>query len=235
MEELAPEEFERINRFWYDTSWQIGFNWLYEAVGLKTAADNILTDYLTADERCYTLLSRDITEYSRALDDDINLRLHPVYLLLAGYALENIFKGIIICRAYLKNPQSIDKKNFGETNLAHHGLIGFVDGTKFLGETIDLGLKFNDEEREVMKTLDWVVTWGGRYPISKWYKSNDSQKKKKTSETYNFTDKSSIRNPLKSSYPIIECIYNRAVRELEDLSGQSKKNMVQDEEYEPGR
>ena len=52
------------------------------------------------------------------------LGLYPVYMLLAGYALENLFKGIIICGMWLEDHNSIDSiKDFEKLQVLVKGSI----------------------------------------------------------------------------------------------------------------
>jgi hypothetical protein len=105
---------ESLSIYFYRETWQKADSWYCRAVAQKTAADHILLAHLEALQRC----SKDpefgerIWSARGAISTGPNLMLFPIYMLLMGYALENIFKGIVICNMYLDNPQSVEKFDF---------------------------------------------------------------------------------------------------------------------------
>ncbi len=167
---------EDAEKFIYRLGMLEGESWLSVANALKTSADNILQDRQGA----LNALSKDVDEdgfWSNAdLFFSVLSRLHqfPIYMLLMGYAIENIFKGIIICRMYLDDPRHFDVDNFNDIvvpvkgstqtmSINKHGLCNLLSARA-------MGLCFSPNEKKVLNDLDEYILWGGRYPIPKKYK-----------------------------------------------------------------
>jgi hypothetical protein len=83
----------------YRKDWQLGGSWLLMANMLKRSADKLLKDYLVAYEKLNDHTTRALTTGKMetfTLDPDIEL--YCSYMLLMGYALENVIKGMVCLR-----------------------------------------------------------------------------------------------------------------------------------------
>ena len=96
--------------------WHYGTNWCDKAVTLKHAADEIREAYSKARHHLWARqrsapdgIAVELTE-----SDLINLDLLPVFMLLMGFSLENIIKGIIICGMWLDDPNSINVADYAK-------------------------------------------------------------------------------------------------------------------------
>ncbi|HEY1260423.1 MAG TPA: hypothetical protein VGF34_14340 [Stellaceae bacterium] len=72
----------------------------------------------------------------------------PIYLMLMGFVLENLLKGILIGQGQPLDPKKLN-----------HGLKRYADQVK--------GLKFAEFEKEHLARLEPYVRWAGRYPMPK--------------------------------------------------------------------
>lgn len=75
----------------------------------------------------------------------------PSSLMIAGYAMENYFKGMIVKRS----PNGAFDKN-GKFALKDHNLINLAASA---------GFQLNDDEKELFEILNHFILSGGRYPI----------------------------------------------------------------------
>lgn len=181
--ELSEEDLKQLKQYWYNR-WKEGFSWLDMANTLKTSADTIHEELLAADQR----FIQNIWKNSEVKQDeegikvrtkgdilsygDSEMGLYPMYMSQVGYALENLFKGIIICGMWLDNPKSIDGLNDfqalffpikGNTTqrpitIKTHDLIALLTAK-------DISLKFGEEKKKVLIKLIDFILWGGRYPV----------------------------------------------------------------------
>ena len=96
------------------------------------------------------------------LEDSLDSQLMPVCLLLVGYAIENLIKGII----YSRKPELLieeDKNLKLSEKLKKHELAELY-ACKYVGlvknsETIDRDTK------EILDVLQQFIIWQGRYPV----------------------------------------------------------------------
>jgi len=95
---MSNEEDEEAERSYWYNRWKQGFSWLEVANTLIKAAYNT-RDFAIADVNNFN------PELTRIPD---GWYLYLVYMLLAGYAMENLFKGIIICGMWLDDANSVD-------------------------------------------------------------------------------------------------------------------------------
>lgn len=76
----------------------------------------------------------------------------PASLMLAGYALENIFKGLLVMN---DEDQPFDSK--GSFKYKSHNLVELAT---------DANISLDDNEKELLEILGYYTVTGGRYPIS---------------------------------------------------------------------
>ncbi len=88
-----------------------------------------------------------------------NLCIFPgIYMLIAGYAIENLLKGVI-AKKYLipsKERPYPDMPKELPPELKSHNLVKLCEKA---------GLTYNSDEKEYLELLQKYVTWAGRYPI----------------------------------------------------------------------
>jgi hypothetical protein len=194
----------------YRGTWQAGYYWSEEASILKRAADKIRAACVDVRRRWEEKIEQSepcpqvVTLERKGTD----LELYPVYMLLAGYALENAFKGIIVCGTWLYNTKCIRVNNFKDLRVPKKDSIACMPinnhGLSNLLQVKAMTLSFDPEEKKVMAELDDCVWWGGRYPVPKEYKIG----------------KSFFTPPMVPSgepFSIIDRIYGKAMTELARL------------------
>lgn len=88
------------------------------------------------------------------LEDFHDSQLYPVYLLLIGYAVENLIKGII----FSKDPSLIDSN--GKLSKAHtnHNLVTLYKAA---------GLSPDQDTKDLLNGLGEYIVWRGRYAVTK--------------------------------------------------------------------
>jgi hypothetical protein len=87
-----------------------------------------------------------------------NMDIWPVGLMIAGYALESLAKGLQVA----KDPTLVTDDGKLTHDFASHGL------EKHLGRAgIKLDKEENKEKLELIQRLDAFILWAGRYPIPK--------------------------------------------------------------------
>jgi hypothetical protein len=231
--ETAANE-ERLKRYWYNR-WKEGFSWLDMAKTLRTSGHTIRDDFLAAQQRFlqnlwetakvsgegYTLEIKGTIGISSYRDSKMDL--YPMYMSQAGYALENLFKGIIISGMWLNDPQSIDVVDDFKTlrvpvkGSATQKMPLNIHDLNDLLAAKDMPLKFSDEERKVMRKLKDFILWGGRYPVPIEFDTGDP--------TY-----LRVMPPIDESNEneIIEKIYRVAAAELARLSNLQRDRRPED-------
>jgi hypothetical protein len=193
-----------------DIDWRNGARWYYQAFALKRAANKIRETYLVASNDKDILISKLCNGESRSSDkaDITDLDQFPIAVLLAGYAVENIVRGIIICGTWLESPELVGmehldelyvdpKKGTHKLHLMEHNLRRLLDAKAM---TVD----FLEDEKAVMDILDEFIRWAGRYPFPKQYDPSDL----KGLRDLRF---------IMSSYPVIDSIYVKGMEELDRL------------------
>lgn len=141
--------------------------WRIEAQLLLIAAEQIFNSYDAAHKR---ILERDLAEpigkpSSRILvgeeeDDFWKSNLLPISLLLKGFAVENLLKGIIYSQDS-NRLQEDDKNLYLDKAITHHRLneLYLISGLAKNRDTID------PETKEILEVLEQIIIWQGRYPV----------------------------------------------------------------------
>jgi len=167
-----------LKRHWYNR-WKDGFSWLNMACTLKMSADFIHAEYLKGNQR-YLLNFNSGAKFegntikiradSSSLGDS-KTGLYPIYLSQVGYALENLFKGIIITGMWLNNNQSIDgvddfrQLKFSVKGSMTHPIPAKTHELDALVGAEYMNLSFRNERQKVLIKIKEFILWGGRYPI----------------------------------------------------------------------
>jgi hypothetical protein len=161
------QEFEERD---YRYNWQHGIFWEIVATRLERAATIILGEYNAAFEELGAALR--IENGELALEHKQDRTLFPVYMLLMGYALENLIKGIIICEMWLHHDQDIaNVTNFGDLKVPRKRGTGRVKIKEhlcrlFIAEGVHNELFTSQEKRTLLRELNDYVISAGRYPTS---------------------------------------------------------------------
>ena len=196
----------------YRQTWRDGFYWEEEAYILEAAANRILDAWQKACElhKSGHFDGKSIDDYRYLLCHN-EIQMFPTYMLLMGYALENIIKGIIICQLSLNDPASVTKTNFSnlEFNLKDGKGKRGIQTHKFLDELLKaeaINITPSDPEKDLLKEIEDCILWGGRYPIPNKVKSNET-----------FTSPTAIiyMSPRRSKQ--IKALYEKWIKELHRL------------------
>ena len=86
---------------------------------------------------------------------DVGLRLRGPFFLLAGLAVENLLKAIIVKRMHAEN-RPVTEGNVLRLERGRHSLIALSRSAQ---------ITLSSEEREVLARLSTFVPWAGRYPV----------------------------------------------------------------------
>ncbi len=136
--DMPKEVFEHIA--------QNSNEWLESARRLKISADIIFSK----------LRQLELSKPSKQAERRKQEAFIESYMMLAGFALENLMKGIY----FAENPGKITIEEIILKGWSHsgHGLVDL---------NIDFPVKFNQHQRELLKRLEQFTIWAGRYPIPK--------------------------------------------------------------------
>ena len=130
----------------FDRQARFPFTWLSEAIGLLRSAYVLWSQFLDKHHESKTLQQEDNPVDSVDMATD---RFVSSYMLLAGYAIENAIKGLIVAGWEGSNMlQAVPKV------LRTHDLTELAD-------TAQVGL--SPDQEIVLQTLQEVVVWKGRY------------------------------------------------------------------------
>jgi hypothetical protein len=130
------------------------YQWLVIAERLKRSADLVWGEHASDTQRLFGKIGTG-TRWSEE-EASIPWPISPVYMLLAGLALENLAKGILVG----ENPQLVEEGGLSSRVTTGHlspGLLGRA------------GVGLNQHERDLVERLAVFVVWGGRYPVPKYF------------------------------------------------------------------
>lgn len=133
------------------------YYWLQTAERLSKSANILLDIWMKAQEKPIPRLSIMATrEELKALDEYMfeSLELFPSYMLLTGYALENLAKGMLVDRTIKDDPEKA--KNATVKSLG-------IGGHNTLKKLKDLNIDLNVDEKKAVKLTDTYVIWAGKY------------------------------------------------------------------------
>lgn len=206
------------------SSWQNGTNWYLTAKALKKASDRIREAYLVAYRnldigKSVTAVPTGIriaVDMTKLDIDDLDQ--YPIAMLLMGYAMENIFRGIIICRMWLDDPESVNIADFSELripvwgsaekmSIMGHHLRGLLASEAMKKLEFDDELEFDEDEKKMMDIFDMFIVWGGRYATPKEHDPTDSNGLKRL-------------EPIKYPYQSIDSLYLKSMEKLIELCRQ---------------
>jgi hypothetical protein len=130
------------------------FSWIRIGVSWKIAADAVLTKIQQEGKVKVGIRFGDsLMETRETINQDMLLA--PVYMTMAGFAVENLIKGICI----RDDPKLIDGKS-GRLNkdILNHRLIRLANQIGFID-------KKDKEKARVLGRLTCFVIWAGKYPV----------------------------------------------------------------------
>lgn len=139
MERCSKEE-----KFWlkqFETQANMPEVWFMTAKELRSSYQ-VLADHANK--------TFDMHKNAKTLNEALNNTL-PSSLMLAGYSMENYFKGMII-----RNSPTETFIKDGKFKLGIHGLKQFAE---------KINLRISADEKELLEILNYFLMVGGRYPI----------------------------------------------------------------------
>jgi hypothetical protein len=191
--------------------WENGTNWYNEAIALQKAANRIREAYLEAYNHIAVPVRSGYSGTPGKIDQSkiSDLDQYPIAMLLMGYAMENIFRGIIICNAWLEDPNSLDDvQNFDAFHVPTKGgtdkMLLTKHGLRRLLDAKAMTIKFSEDEKTMMDTLDEFIIWAGRYPTPKRYETSVELIIKKS-------------EPIKYTFQNLDSLYAKGIEELDRL------------------
>jgi len=191
-------------------SWQNGDNWYNTAKALKKAHDKIREAFLVAYHNMD--MGKHVSSGSEGIKVDIDmtkvniddLDQYPVSMLLLGYTMENLFRGILICDMWLKDPKSITVTDFADLKVPASGtmLPLMKHGLRRLLAADGMNIMFSEEEKSMMDYLDTFINWAGRYATPKEFDPSDPSGIKHRLE------------PIKYPYQDLDSLYLKSMEKL---------------------
>jgi hypothetical protein len=143
--------------------------WKYKASNLLYVADKLFRAYKAANDRDWARFDKELKrkQFQGHIMKGQELADHwdvitgfSVYLLLTGYAIENLIKGII----YSKKPSMLeeDDKNLRlKRSLVHHQLANlYVEACLAINKDA-----IDPDTKEILDYLEEFITWRGRYNL----------------------------------------------------------------------
>jgi hypothetical protein len=142
--------------------------WRHQAYLLMRASCTLLEDYVEASDRTH---KREVEEYKRRmrgeqvpcsrimkgqeLKDFEDMQSLPIGLLLAGYAIENLLKGII----FSQKPELLSENLELNRRFTRHELDKLYRDAGFVNALEEI----DSETRKLLDGLTQIVVWQGRY------------------------------------------------------------------------
>lgn len=123
---------------WFEAAAKHPFTWKIQAVGLMRSANILLTQ-----------TQEDIKQDLDSADIHAEPPVWGAYVMLAGLALENLLKGILVMRH-----QHLDIKDFMD-DIKGHDL-------NILARAV--GLHFDDRASFLLEKITSYIVWAGKYP-----------------------------------------------------------------------
>jgi hypothetical protein len=125
-------------------------NWLEKARQLRKSA-NLL----------FVVFENEQLEFGKQFERDPSLMEgwpdDTTILLLLGFAVENLLKGLFV--SALPEPRKIKELKALGMPSAYHALEPLANAI-----SLSLSIEFSREERDLLDVLEHAVQWGGRYP-----------------------------------------------------------------------
>ncbi|MCC6345682.1 MAG: hypothetical protein IT388_00685 [Nitrospirales bacterium] len=123
------------------------YRWLQKAESLRRTAE-IIAGHVIDDFK---------KSRSGEKEDGRKPEIYPVYLMIAGLALEVLLKGILVGRG----EKIVDKGEFKGWSGGSHDLLRLIER---------VSIRIDEKERWFFERLSEHISWAGKYPIPKRYK-----------------------------------------------------------------
>ena len=169
--DASPEQekafVEERRQFAFLAACRWPLSWLIPARRHKRAADKLYDIAHESNERELARASRQFREQTKRgitgsesrvlegeeLQDYLDSELFGDYLLLAGYALECVLKGLLLTR----RPDLVQDDKELHTSITIHDLAQLCDSC---------AITLSEKERQVADVMTWQILWG-KYPAPK--------------------------------------------------------------------
>jgi len=154
----APPTSEPLELTQFDETGTEPSHWLWAARKLRRAAELILREFgaladLAPPGEPVALIHL-VPRKGQTMDTDVKgYELSPIFMMLAGLSLENVFKGVCIRR----QPEIVKDGTLPKW-LTSHSLTQLADRA---------GVPLSDAEADLLERLHMHVMWAGRYPVPK--------------------------------------------------------------------
>ncbi len=155
-DDLPREEVDNYWQYQYAQTAQMPILWYDRASSLKLSADIIYFECNMEATACNI----------EAMHSERTLALIPVYMMLAGYALECLLKGIYLNFGSLIESEG-KLKSWWKSN--GHNLNAIAD--KINNDANREVVRLNEKEQFLLDRLNVYILWAGRYPIPTEYKA----------------------------------------------------------------
>jgi hypothetical protein len=165
--EKSLEDVLKARQFECLVKWPL--NWKLKAQLLLIAAEKIFAAYDAAYKRDLERIlavpfgqkGGSHTMEGEELEDFLDSQLLPICLLLKGFAVENLIKGII----FSKNPKLLDDKTLClDGDITNHDLCDLYAEKAGLAKNKE---SIDPETKEILVALEQIIRWQGRYPTPK--------------------------------------------------------------------
>ncbi len=155
---------EYFAQTWYEESIRPE-SWAAQADLLKRAAEVLWAAFYQDHQKLMERLNRAMPDPATIDTTDLrNLHIFHIYLLIAGYAIENLLKGIIVKKNLI--PSLHQPRPELPTKLP-----SYLNSHNLMDLLQQAGLRCkSDDEREFLRVLSDYTTWAGRYPAPKHWK-----------------------------------------------------------------
>jgi hypothetical protein len=188
---------EQIRKKQFRYGAQLPISWKMQALKLKRASDKIFISSFNARKEIWAKSESN----SDTLADHIDVQLISVYLLLMGFAIENLIKGLLFFQhpEYLIDDKQLSREVTGGHNLRH--LFELSDWT------------FESKDKHWLECLSIYITWAGRYPIPLNLTAMLPKKEKDGTWTESF-----LSDDLRRDYEELDDLFERVMKKLSDVS-----------------
>lgn len=153
---MASEE-EQAERFWQRSAAGGARNpsgWLFAAEGLKRSADLLRSAHAKASHRLFFTPHPSDDERREIFEEAFAY--NPRHVMLAGYAIENLLKGLLVA-AHPERWVFEHRDKLLSWPSGGHDLVQLAK---------EASVSLNDNEERLVDRIEVYVLWAGRYPVA---------------------------------------------------------------------